>query len=110
MKRTIEKGKPPQYTTQQKVVIALKKVGPSFRPDCSAWIRDITIKTINTSPQGEGGEMISCEGTCVMHLRRSSDGMIINPERNAFSIRCKDSKDQYGLPDVEVVSHSFTQI
>lgn len=108
MKRTKERGVKP-YTPQQKIVIALKKVCPGFMPGCSTWLRDIVIKSVDSQPSTKG-ELCSSSGTCVMHFRRTSDGTILSPKNYRFDISCEDTKDQYGLPDVSVVEHNFSEI
>lgn len=104
-----EKGKLRKFTPQEKVILALKKVSPGYRPDCSTWVREIAIEHLVQQPK-QDGEAIHSSGTCVMHLRRTGDGMILSPDKVRYRVECEDSKDEMGLADIKVNNWDFTEI
>lgn len=104
-----EKGKAKPLSQQEKVILSLKKVSPGYRTDCSTWAREIIIKTLDSTPT-ESGERVLSTGTCMFHLRRTGDGTILQPKRMGFRLVCVDTKDEWGLPDVKVVEHNFSEI
>ena len=106
MKKNLKEQKP--LIPQQKVILALKKVTPGYRPDCSSWARDIVISSLNSTPIDKGERIVS-SGSLVFHLRRTNDGMILNPKKTFYSITCEDCKNQYGLADVKVIECNFTE-
>lgn len=104
-----EKGKAKPLTQQEKVILSLKKVSPGYRTDCSTWAREITIRTLDATPTGSGERILST-GTCLLHLRRTVDGSVLQPQKALFRIVCVDSKDEWGLPDVKVIEHNFSEM
>lgn len=107
--KKIEKGKMRPFTAQERVILSLKKVTPGFRPDCSTWVRDIAIESVHWSPSEENSHLHS-SGTCLMHFRRTADGMILPAKRMRFIIECSDCKDEMGLPDVIVTKSEFAEM
>lgn len=104
-----EKGKAKPLTQQEKVILSLKKSAPAYHSGCSTWTREIVIQDIHATPTDKG-EQVEGSGTCLMHLRRTSDGVILTPKRVSFSVKCVDTKDELNLPDVKVLDYNFSDL
>jgi hypothetical protein len=105
-----EKGKAKPFTQQEKVVLSLKKVAPAYRNGCSTWTREIIIHSLSGTPTDKG-EQVEGRGTCLMHMRRTNDGTVLEPKIVKFYVKCIDSRDeQMGLPDVKVIEYNFSDL